>query len=69
MPMFNDKNAKGHFEACRLETPSMSGFRSGMSTSRLIAGRLGRLYHPPVEMPSEMDILIRAIDAKICGSS
>ena len=47
----------------------MSGFRSGMSTSRLIAGRLGRLYHPPVEMPSEMDILIRAIDAKICGSS
>ncbi len=67
--MFNDKNAKGRFEACRLETPSMSGFRSGMSSSRLIAGRLGRLYHPPAEMPSEMDTLIRAIDAKTSPSS
>lgn len=67
--MFDDKSAKGRFDPGRLETPWMSGYRSGMTTSRLIGGRLGRLYNPPAEIPSEMDSLIRAIDAKVEPSS
>ena len=67
--MFNDKSAKDRFEPGRYETPAMSGFRSGMSVPRLIAGRLGRLYNPPAEMPSEMNTLLRAIDDKLYPSS
>ena len=69
MPMFDDKGVKGRFDPGRLETPSMSGYRSGMTASRLIGGRLGRLYNPPVETPSEMDALIRAINDKVEPSS
>ncbi len=69
MPIFNDKSPKARFDAGRFETPSMSGFRPGMTASRLIAGRLGRLYHPPAEMPVEMDTLLRAIDDKTYPSS
>ena len=69
VPMFNDKTAGGRFNPTKFETPSMSGYRSGMTASRLIGGRLGRLYNPPAEMPSEMDSLIRAIDAKMEPSS
>ncbi len=67
--MFNDKNAKGRFDQGRLETPPLAGFRSGMTASRLIGGRLGRLYNPPAEIPNEMNTLIRAIDAKMEPSS
>ena len=67
--MFNDKNGKERFAHGRLETPSTAGFRSGMTASRLIGGRLGRMYDPPSEIPSEMDNLIRAIDAKVETSS
>ena len=67
--MFDDKSAKGRFNLGRLETPAMSGYRSGMTASRLIGGRLGRLYNPPAAIPSEMDVLIRAIDAKVDTAS
>ena len=69
MPIFNDKNVKGRFDHGRLETPSLAGYRSGVTASRLIGGRLGRLYNPPAEIPSEMDTLIRALDAKVEPSS
>ena len=69
MPKFSDKIGKDRFDHGRLETPSTSGYRSGMTASRLIGGRLGRLYNPPAELPSEMDSLIRAINDKAEPSS
>ena len=62
--MLNDQKRKT--DARRFETPSMSGYRSGMTISRVIAGKLGSLYNPPAEIPGEMHDLIQAIDVKTC---
>ncbi len=51
-------------EAFRLETPAMSGFRAGMSSSSMIGRKLGRLYNPPADMPSDIGQLIQVIDRK-----
>ena len=69
VPMFNAKDFQGRRDEGRLETPATSGLRAGATASRLIGGRLGRLYNPPAEIPSEMDSLIRALDAKVAPSS
>ncbi len=51
-------------ESLRLETPYLTGFRAGMSTSSMIARRLGRLYDLPADTPREICDLLQALDRK-----
>ena len=52
----------------RLETPMMTGYRAGMSSSSMIGRKLGRLYDPPADMPSEIDEVLRVLDRKLCSA-
>ena len=52
-------------EDFRLETPSMTGFRAGMSSSKVIGRKLDRLYNPPADMPSDFGQLLQLIDRKL----
>ena len=48
----------------RLETPKASGYRSGMSSSSMIARKLERIYSLPSDMPREMGEILQLIDRK-----
>lgn len=52
----------------RLETPSMVGFRTGMSSCSVIGRKLGSMYSVPADCPERMSTLIKAIDRTVRGS-
>lgn len=52
-------------ETCRLETPSMSGYRPGMSSSCVIGRKLGMMYDVPADMMNDIEGLLRALDRKL----
>ena len=62
MQNFQRHDAFGLHEAARerLDTPSSSGFRRGMTSTGVIARKLETIYDLPSDTPSEM---VTAIDA------
>ena len=52
-------------EANRLESPAMTGFRSGMKASCVIGRKLGAMYDVPLDMPRELEALLSALDRKL----
>ena len=49
----------------RLETPFMVGYRTGMSSTGVIARKLGSMYDVPSDILHEMESLLRALDRNI----
>ncbi len=65
MPSFGDHSRRAvTLEENRLETPSMSGFRRGMSSSGMIGRRLGSMYEVDSDLPHEMHSALRALHSR-----
>ena len=48
----------------RLETPKVSGYQNGMSSSSMIARKLERLYGLPGDTPREFFEILQTLDRK-----
>ena len=49
----------------RLETPSMTGFRPGMSSSSVIARKLGAVYDVPADRKQEIECALQTLDRRL----
>ena len=48
-----------------METPLMTGFRPGMSSSSVIGRKLGSLYSVPAEPTREIETVLETLDDKL----
>ncbi len=68
MPPF-EKHSRGiAVDTSRLETPSMMGYRFGMSSSGVIGRKLNAVFGVESNVPREMDTVIRELQSKLTGS-
>lgn len=66
MPSFEDHGRDGlTLGDNRLETPSMAGYRRGMSSSGVIGRRLGSMYGIEPDLPREIDLALRQLDSRV----
>jgi hypothetical protein len=56
---------RGSSEQFRLETPSMSGYKPGMSSSCVLARKMCSVFTIPQSIPCEMADLLAALDIKL----
>lgn len=52
-------------ESNRLETPTMTGYRAGMSSQGVIGRKLGAVYGVQPELPEEMDAALQDLDDRL----
>ena len=69
MVRFREQSDSGDLYEARLETPRLSGYRPGMSTTCLSGRGLARVYDVAGEvLPRDMSRLLRSLDGKLNGS-
>lgn len=51
----------------RLETPSMTGYRSGMSSFGVICRKLPTVYSAPSDTPEEIDAVLVKLDRTLAS--
>ena len=56
-------NAIQTIEVC-LETPRVTGYRAGMSSTSLIGRRLARVYEVGADVPRDISALLRDLNGK-----
>ncbi len=49
----------------RLETPSMAGYRQGMSSFSVISRKLGALYDVPSDSRRDIEAALQTLDSKL----
>ena len=60
-----DNKGVGHTVKPCLETPRVSGYRSGMSATGLIGQRLANVYDVATELPRDIGTLLHSLDGKV----
>jgi hypothetical protein len=64
-PFDKQSRATSTLEGMRLETPSMLGYRAGMSSSCVIGHKLGAVFSVEQNLPREIDCAVRALHTKL----
>ena len=65
MSRMNERRQMPRGHAARLETPPMTGFRPGMSSSSVIGRKLGSLYNVPAEPKREIETVLETLDDRL----
>lgn len=69
MRPFSHDSKPGQCDSRRLETPTMAGYRSGLSATGVIGRKLGSVYTVEGDLPDDMRDALQELSAKLAGAA
>lgn len=67
MRPFHHNDKPGLQDPRRLETPTMAGYRNGLSTTGVIGRKLSAVYEVEGDLPDDMRDALQELSAKLAG--